>query len=80
MKVLIKDEGMVELIKLKRYLKIMINRYQEELKRQQFLPTEEKVCKAKLVVYEEIYNKLQIYDSADTIVKASSSGHVGRGR
>ena len=80
MKVLVKDEGMVELIKLKRYLKVQINQLQEEINKHLLFPTEQKICKAKLSVYREIYDKLQLYDAVDSVIKVSSAGHVGRGR
>ena len=80
MKVLIKDEGMVELIKLKRYILIQIQKTEKTLSEGSFLPTEEKIYKTKLAVYREILDQLKIYNDLELVKRSSMAGHIGRGR
>ena len=80
MKVLIKDEGMVELIKLKRYILIQIQKTEKTLSAGSFLPTEEKIYKTKLAVYREILDQLKIYNDLELVKRSSMAGHIGRGR
>ena len=80
MKVLIKDEGMVELIKLKRYILIQIQKTEDILKKRAFLPSEEKIYKAKIAVYREILDQLKIYNDLELVKRSGMAGHIGRGR